>query len=232
MKKIEVFYLSKMDQRQAFCFFKEMFNLLVKIDDQKLQSQLSSFENTLEEFDSALNPNSNLELKEKMLMENLSCNETWNRLLDSISDLLQDPDSDLNQIGEKINKIIISHDDPLKLEGIEKCNLLNGIVAHLKKEISSANIKKADISDAIAEIRRSIWAYQQSMDIYISATTGKRLTRESLIARKKAESAYYVIIEFLNAMLVYKGDKEYADIIEKINHIIDMEKEKPLSLDM
>lgn len=205
---------------------------MIQIDDHRFHPQLNAFEYAIEAFEKTLEPSSELQLKEKMREESSYGDEIWKRFNDAIDDLLNHTTSEHKQIGKNIHKIVSSYDDPSSLSGLKKYSLTTEIIGNLEKKVSAGHMNHVDIYDIVAELKRSCWAYKQYLDAYNLELTGKRLTRESLEARKKAETAYYTVIEFLNAMFIYKGDEEYTEIIDKINEIIDLAKTSPIVLDI
>jgi hypothetical protein len=216
MKRIEGFYLPGMSQQQAFLFFQKIYLLMEKIHDPKLQSRLSTFSDAIMTFDTALKSIPNNHLAEKISIENNNRDKAFEAICEDADILL----TENNDFGQKLKNILFSYDDlPLKTDE-EKISLFNNFVAELENQLEEESVDDTHLLEHVTRLRRSNWAYKQYVEAYQIELTGKYLTYATLRTRKEAEETYKDVVEFINAMLIYNGDAEYADIIDHINQEI------------
>lgn len=217
MKQISNFYVRGMSQQQAFQFFKRIYNLMEKISDAKFQPKLRNFLDAIMTFDVALQSVPNGQLAEKVSYENDNRNNAFELICEQTELLL----AENHELGEKISSILAGYTElPHKTNG-EKTELIKNFVTELERIRIDDDSLEINVSDTISLLKRSNWAYNQYLEAQKIELTGKCLTYETLATRKKAEDVYAEVVEFVNAMLVYNGDAEYADIIDQINKVID-----------
>jgi hypothetical protein len=222
MRRIEVFYLSKMNQQRAFYFFRQIYSRMGKIDDKRFHPKLHAFMTALNAFDKTLKANKG-PLVDKLDEENLCCNKEWRTLKDLAQQALSGERSDDKRMGKAVLKVMEGSEDPTALTGPEKIDLLKRCIKEIENKTSLEGGSDTDIPDTVARLKRATWAYKQFYDLRNIKAAGECLTRESLEARKKIEVAYYAAVEFLNAMFIYKGADGYEEIIDQINRIIGAE---------
>jgi hypothetical protein len=216
MKKIEGFYLPGMTQQQAFLFFQRVYLLMEKIRDTKLQPRLRAFFDAFTTFDTALKSIPDNHLAEKISSENNNRDKAFEAICEEADLLLIEN----NTFGQKLKDILSSYDDlPLKTDE-EKISVFNELVAELENQLTEDSIDDVQLLSHVTRLKRSNWAYRQYLEAYKIELTGRYLTYATLRTRKEAEVAYKDVVEFINAMLIYNGDAEYADIIDQINQEI------------
>ncbi|WP_280743487.1 MULTISPECIES: DUF6261 family protein [unclassified Parabacteroides] len=189
-----------------------------KIADAKLQPILRNFADAIISYDVALKSIPNNQLVEKMAVEN------ENRLKAYQAIRTQENE----QLGKKIEDILAVYDDPAHLNDEEKTELLNKIIADLETKLDETDFEEKEFFDSLSLLKCANWAYAQYINLHKIDLTGKCLTYETLKSRKQAENAYYHTVKFINAMLIYNGDSEYADLIDDINHLIDSTEVNPV----
>lgn len=217
MKRIEGFYLPGMSQQQAFLFFQKVYNLMEKIHDSKLQPRLRYFSNTIMTFDAAIKSVPNNHLAEKISIENNNRDKAFQAICKEADVLLEEN----NVLGQKLITILSSYSDLSQKTDEEKTGLFNNFITELENQVDEDTIDdETRLFDHVSLLRRSNWAYKQYLEAYKIELTGKCLTYETLRTRKEAEEAYKKVVEFIDAMLIYNGEAEYADIIDQINNVI------------
>ncbi|MDR0748957.1 MAG: DUF6261 family protein [Tannerellaceae bacterium] len=216
MKKIEGFYLPGMTQQQAYLFFQGVYLLMENIHDAKLQPRLKAFSDAFMTFDTALKSIPDNHLAEKISSENNNRDKAFDAICEEADLLL----AENNTFGQELKNILSSYDDlPLKTDE-EKIGVFNNLVAELESQLAEDSIDNVQLLSHVTRLKRSNWAYKQYLEAYKIELTGKYLTYATLRTRKEAEVAYKDVVEFINAMLIYNGDTEYADIIDQINQEI------------
>jgi hypothetical protein len=227
MKKIEIFYLSRMSQQQAFWFFKQIYHQMKKIEDKRFQPVLHSFASAFDVFDRSLKPDDGV-LVEKIEAENANCNKEWNNLKELAEQtLLNNNQTEGKSFAKVVQKIIDDNDDPTTVSGSKKVDLLTKIFKDIEGKISVKD-NTTTIFDTLCGLSRSCWIYKHYLETRNNELAGRYLTRQSLEARKRIELACYSAVEFLNAMFIYKGTERYDDIIDFINNIIIIGKSTPI----
>jgi hypothetical protein len=205
-----------MTQQQAFLFFQRVYLLMEKIRDTKLQPRLRAFSDAFMTFDTALKSIPDNHLAEKISSENNNRDKAFETICEEADLLL----AENNASGQTLKSILASYDDlPLKTDE-EKINVFNDLVAELESQLTGDTIDDIQLLSHVTRLKRSNWAYKQYLEAYKIELTGRYLTYATLRTRKEAEVAYKDVVEFINAMLIYNGDAEYADIIDQINQEI------------
>jgi hypothetical protein len=216
MKKIEGFYLPGMTQQQAFLFFQRVYLLMEKIRDTKLQPRLKAFSDAFMTFDTALKSIPDNHLAEKIASENNNRDKAFEAICEEADVLMIEN----NTYGQTLKNILSSYDDlPLKTDE-EKISVFNNLIAELENQRTEDSVDDIQLQSHVNRLKRSNWAYKQYLEAYKIELTGRYLTYATLRTRKEAEVAYKDVVEFINAMLIYNGDAEYADIIDQINQEI------------
>ncbi len=226
MKRIEVFYLSRMNQQKTFWFFKQIYNQMEKIEDKRFQPLLHSFVSAFSLFDRSLKPNEGA-LLEKIETENSNCDKEWKNLKELTRQTISENLSEGKNLAKVIQKVIDNNEDPTTFTGSKKIDLFNKIFSELENKVSLKD-NSTDLCDTLSSLNRAAWAYEQYLEAHNNEMAGKFISRRSLEARKKTEQAYYSAVEFLNAMFIYIGTEGYEKIIDEINRIIEMGKATPI----
>ncbi|MDR1161466.1 MAG: DUF6261 family protein [Tannerellaceae bacterium] len=216
MKRIEGFYLPGMAQQQAFLFFQRIFLLMEKIHDAKLQPRLRAFSDAFMTFDTALKSIPDNHLAEKISSESNNRDKAFEAICEEMNLFT----AENNAFEQKLKSILASYDDlPLKTDE-EKIGVFNNLIAELEGQLTEDSTDYMQLLSHVTLLKRSNWAYKQYLEAYKIELTGRYLTYATLRTRKEAEGAYKDVVEFINAMLIYNGDAEYADIIDQINQEI------------
>ena len=216
MKRIVDFYLPKMSQEQAFSFFQKVYNLMAEITDANLQPKLKTFLDAIRKFDVALKAVSNGQLAKKILSED----DSRKKAIEHIREQAGAMSANGCEIGGKIEAILDRHDWTPQQTDAEKTVVFDSIISEFERQVVNDDSLELSIADNISLLKRSNMMYKQYVEAHKMEVAGKCVTSETLRTRKEAESIYEDVVAFINAMLVYLGDMEYADLIDRINALI------------
>ncbi len=231
MRRIEAIYLQSITQLRALRFFKDVYNKMGEIDDERFQIILRSYKYSLDLFHRALKTNPGKKLESKIHAENERCDILWDEFIRKTEQLMNDTDLASRQTGNEVNNIFMDSDDIKRFKGVEKINAINTFLEIVSTKLTYKRLEHAGIADHLSELSRSNWVLKQLIDAHALEVTGKCLTRETLQSRKEVEKAFAIIVEFINAMVIYKGTDRYNRIINDINQLIENVKATPITLD-
>jgi hypothetical protein len=210
-----------MEQQEALLFFEKVNEWIRGIEDQKFQPALQHYQQAVIVFNAAMEPATHNTLTIQISKEDECRNSAWQKIRKVTSELMSHPDTRYREVGKKIDAILRDCGDPTLVPTLQKTNALNHLNAKLEKNISTEEANRVNLVDLIIELNRANWCYTELTKVRKVELARKYITPSIANARKHVEKAYQYAIRFINAMSIYNGDSEYADIIDNINLLIE-----------
>lgn len=232
MKRINSAYLSGMSQIRTFRLLKDVYNKLEEIDDERFQVVCRSFRSGLENFHAALNSIPGKELSQKIARENSQCDHLWNGMRQQAEQLAASTDITNRKVGAELESLLTEPEDITSLSGDEKIKAIECFISKACDRITYDHMDYAGIDTSLSELNRHNWVHKQYMDAFTLEAKGQCITRETLKARREIEKTYASVVEFVNAMVVYRGTSRYDAIIDAVNDLTDKAREKPAMYDI
>jgi hypothetical protein len=227
MKQIKKIYLRRIGQQYAYRFFENAYELMKLIADDKFQRVLPAYQKAVATYAEVMKPSSNSLLTMQIAIES-ECRDTLcNLISEKTKELLVDPVPRTREIGKKIDSIFAAYARVFgEVPNKEKTELLERFIAELTEKLSVADLNLVDFISTVAELNRSNWSLSELLKMHTYELNGSLLTLQRMEARKEMEKAYMDCITFINAMLVYNGDREFGDIIDQINQLVEQAMEE------
>jgi hypothetical protein len=229
MKQITDFYLRSMEQKDAHTFFEKVNGWIRQLEDQKFQPALQQYQQAINIFSAALVPASHNTLTMQISKEEECCDSAWLKIRELTDELLEHPDTQFSDIGKAIDAILIRCGSPTGLSASPKIEALDHLTSELAQNISKEDIIQVDLLGWIIELSRANCCCEELMKMRNIELAANCITLSILSARKNIEKAYQHAVRFINAMSIYNGDGEYADIIDNINQLVEQMRGKHIA---
>ena len=228
--------MRRINQQYALRFFENVYEWMKQIEDEKILPFLQTYRTALGAYREVMKPTPKSLLATQIAMEN-ECRETlYKRTSEKAKELLEDPVLNNRKIGKKINDIFTAYDNLTDLPAGEKTEMLEKFMTELTEKFSVEELYSVDFISVISELNRSNWSFSELIKAQKNELNGRFITRNRMEVRKEIEVVYTECVEFINAMVVYNGDEEYAEVIDQINLIVgkavesyEVEKERQLA---
>jgi hypothetical protein len=222
MKQIVHFYLRRMrEPRCSLRFFDSIHGWIKKIDDDRFQPVLKAYGQAVTAYGEAIRPTSSNLLTRRIADEDECRNAVWREMREKTGELLTASTPRNRELGEKIDAILSERGDITLLPADLKTEPLKALLEELYRKIGFDNLCLADVADNLAELNRANWSFTELSKARNDEIEGRFLTPRIMRARNEMEETYQTTISFINAMSIYNGDEDYADIIDQVNQIIE-----------
>ncbi|MDR1357585.1 MAG: DUF6261 family protein [Tannerellaceae bacterium] len=227
MRQIAYFYLPVItDLHLSLNFFGNVYECIREIDDPNFQPVLQSFQTAMTAYNDAARPPSNNLLTMQIATEDVCRDLALQAIRDRKDELLADEDPNARETGRKIGAVLDEADAEAAKNMTPATPDSKGVWIETLLNELSAKIPHPDriptgITDCIAELNRANWSFSELNKARNDEIEGKILTAAIMNTRREMDRTYNETITFINAMLIYNGDERYADIIDRVNIIVE-----------
>ncbi|MDR1343822.1 MAG: DUF6261 family protein [Tannerellaceae bacterium] len=222
MKQIAYFYLPGIKGLHlSLNFFSNIYDCIKQIEDPHFQPVLKSYHAAMSIYTKATRPPSNNLLTMQIATED-ECRDNFLQAIHEKKDELlaanNEPD---RETGQQIDAILNAHGDITAMEANEKTKQIISLSIRLDEEVGSLDLTRTGMADYIAELNRANWSFSELSKARNDEMEGKILTTAIMNARREMDKTYQETVVFINAMLIYNGDNDYADIIDQVNLLVE-----------
>jgi hypothetical protein len=214
MKQIERIYLRGVEQRRVLQFAQSVSSIMENINDSKFKPYCRRFRHSVSSFAEAIQ--APIENGVSRLIDEED--RRRNRLLLELRELAQE------QAQQKSNSKAYETLAPtVHYSGMsepDKTRAINSLLDELCDMYKEDALRKAGAYDIMAELDRSNINHAELLKANEQGVSGHFITRSSAQARERTEHDYQEAVDFINAMLIYIGDKDYGKEADEINGLI------------
>jgi hypothetical protein len=212
MRQVENIYLKGVEQRRELTFLENVICGMEHIVDSKFAPVARKLRHSVEVLRASMYDKSNSSLSKLMQEED----RRRDRLLQEVCEVMQKEAAVNQDVAEAVNAALGSR----LLPEPDKTLAIDSFLDKLCDMVKMDRLEKSGAYELMAELCRANRSHGDLFRVNEMEMSGRLITRSVAHARELAEHDYMEAVRFINAMLIYNGDDEYANEVDYVNDAI------------